>query len=326
MSAGVQLRSRDVGQVDLPHHAHTERGGALPRRAEIGQVEDQHVAAVAPSPREVTPRRRTGPGGRDHLQKTVAEGEHRVDKAERADAGIVERLAERKRSTHIVGDRMRSRPAASTAWRKPHPCTLGADVGGNIIHTLGLAPPRAHRRNPAAPCRPIPQRPRQGGSCSACGRLVRSPRDPSAAIYGVITIGALLAAESGRRETHLDTVASVIVAAGLYWLAHAYAGLLGRRLDGRERLTGGALLQALAHDWPLLRGASLPLGALLIAWLLGADQYTAISAALWSAVASLLALELVAGVRSRATRGELLLQAGVGLGMGLAIIALRLIV
>jgi hypothetical protein len=153
------------------------------------------------------------------------------------------------------------------------------------------------------------------------------PREnPSGAIYGVIAIGAVLAAESGHRETHLDTVASVILAAGLYWLAHAYSALLGRRLEGRDRLAGGALLQALAHDWALLRGASLPLAALLIAWLAGADQDTAVSAALWSAVATLIVLELTAGLRAHASRRELVLQAGVGLGMGLAIIALRLIV
>ena len=49
-------------------------------------------------------------------------------------------------------------------------------------------------------------------------------------MLGVIVIGALLAAESGLHETYLDTFASGGIAAALYWLAHAYSDVLGRRL------------------------------------------------------------------------------------------------
>lgn len=150
------------------------------------------------------------------------------------------------------------------------------------------------------------------------------PREnPSGAVYGVVVTGALLAAESGSHESHLDTVASVATAAALYWLAHAYSGLLGRRLAGAERLTLKALWRSLAYDWALVRGAAVPLIALVLAWLLGAAQATSVNIALWSAVVSLLALELIAGARSHVGRGELVLQASVGLAMGLAIIALK---
>ncbi len=152
------------------------------------------------------------------------------------------------------------------------------------------------------------------------------PREnPSGAVYGVIVIGALLAAESGSHDSHLETLASAAIAAALYWLAHAYSGLLGRRLAGIERLTPRALWRSLAYDWALIRGAAIPLIALVLAWLLGASQETSVNVALWSAVASLLALELIAGLRSRAGRGELVLQAAVGLAMGLAIIALKIV-
>src|SRR6202043_2267687 len=65
--------------------------------------------------------------------------------------------------------------------------------------------------------------------------------NPSGLVYGVIVIGALLAAESGRHESYLDTVASAVIAATLYWLAHAYATVLGRRLSSQEQLTARAL-------------------------------------------------------------------------------------
>jgi hypothetical protein len=149
--------------------------------------------------------------------------------------------------------------------------------------------------------------------------------NPGGAVYGLIVIGALLAAESGRHESYLDTIASAVLAATLYWLAHAYAGMLGRRLTHHERLSFAALSRALAHDWALVRGAAVPLMALAIAWGLGASQEAAVTAALWSAIAGLIALELLAGVRSHATLAELSVDAAVGLAMGTAILALKII-
>ncbi|HEY2140575.1 MAG TPA: hypothetical protein VGG98_00780 [Solirubrobacteraceae bacterium] len=147
--------------------------------------------------------------------------------------------------------------------------------------------------------------------------------NPAGIVYGVITIGALLAAESGRHESYLDTFASAAIALGLYWLAHTYANLLGRRLVTHERLTGHALWRAILHDWAIVRGAAIPLLALPIAWIAGAAQATAVAAALWSAVVSLVAFELLAGLRARAAPGELVLEGGVGIAMGIAILALK---
>jgi hypothetical protein len=45
-----------------------------------------------------------------------------------------------------------------------------------------------------------------------------SGENPAGVVYGVIAIGALMAAESGRHETYPDTVGSAIIAACLYWL------------------------------------------------------------------------------------------------------------
>lgn len=141
----------------------------------------------------------------------------------------------------------------------------------------------------------------------------------------MIVIGALLAAESPRHENYLDTLASAGIAAALYWLAHSYAGVLGNRLATRERLTGRALARALAHDWPLLRGASIPLLALLLTAALGASRATAVSAAVWASAASIALFELIAGLRSHAERRELVLEVSVGIAMGVAILALKIV-
>jgi hypothetical protein len=144
-------------------------------------------------------------------------------------------------------------------------------------------------------------------------------------VYGVIVMGALLAAESGRKETYLETFASALIAACLYWLAHAYATVLGQRLSTQEPLTPRALLRGLVHDWPLVKGAAIPLVALVLAWVTGASQQTAVGVALWSVVASLILFELIAGILSRATRAELALEAGVGVALGLGILVLQIV-
>ncbi len=149
--------------------------------------------------------------------------------------------------------------------------------------------------------------------------------NPAGTVYGMLVIGALLAAESGRYESYIDAAGSTLIALGLYWLAHAYANVLGRRLVTHERLTAGALGRALMHDWTIVRGAAIPLLALLLAWASGAGRETAINVALWSTVAGLIALELLAGVRAQTAPRELALEASVGIAMGVGIVALKIL-
>jgi hypothetical protein len=144
-------------------------------------------------------------------------------------------------------------------------------------------------------------------------------------IYGLIVMGALLAAESGRKETYAETFASALIVACLYWLAHAYATVLGRRLSTQEPLTAGALLQGLVHDWALMKGAAIPLLALVVVWAAGASQQTAVDVALWSVVASLVMFELLAGILSHASRAELALEVGVGVALGLGVLVLQIV-
>lgn len=150
-------------------------------------------------------------------------------------------------------------------------------------------------------------------------------KNPTRVVYGIITVGALMAAESGHHESYADAVGSAFIATGLYWLLHAYSSVLGHRLATGERLTASALSHSLTEEWAIVRGAAVPLSALLIAWAAGASQETGVTAALWSAVASLVAFELVAGIRSRATPGELALEVGVGMMMGGAILVLKVL-
>jgi hypothetical protein len=149
--------------------------------------------------------------------------------------------------------------------------------------------------------------------------------NPSGTIYGLVAIAALLAAESGRHETYLETELSAVIAAGTYWLLHAYARLLGHRLTTNEHLSARSLAGALARDRALLRGASVPIAALVLASIVGASQATAVTVALWTAVGAIVAFELAAGIRAHASAGELALETGVGVVLGVAVLSLKVV-
>lgn len=149
--------------------------------------------------------------------------------------------------------------------------------------------------------------------------------NPAGAVYGTIAIGALLAAEGGLRESYLETIGAAVVAIALYWLAHSYAELLGGRIESGEHLTASALWSALRRDWTIVRGALAPLLVLLICWAADVELETGVRIAIWTVAASLVVFELLAGLHSKARPAELLLEACVGLAMGIGVLALRAI-
>jgi hypothetical protein len=146
---------------------------------------------------------------------------------------------------------------------------------------------------------------------------------PERVVYGVILVGALIAAESGVHDGYLDKIGSTVLAMAIYWLAHSYSTVLGRRIATREQLSLGALRSAMAHDWGIVRGASIPLLTLVACGIAGASQTTAVNAAVWASVATLIAFELLAGIRADSAPKELALEGGVGVAMGVAILALK---
>jgi hypothetical protein len=148
-------------------------------------------------------------------------------------------------------------------------------------------------------------------------------RNPAGAVYGLITLGALLAAESGLRDTYPETIGSAAIAVVLYWFAHSYSDVLGLRLDEHESFSWAELWRTFSRDWAIAKGASLPLLALLIAWATGASQITGLTAAVWTTVACLIAFELAAGIRSKARPFDLALEVLVGASMGIGILVLR---
>ena len=151
------------------------------------------------------------------------------------------------------------------------------------------------------------------------------PDNPAGLVYGTVTVAALLAAESARRETYASTVASVVISLLLYWLAHAYAEYVGHRLEQEEHFTARGLGRTAAHEFAVVLGATVPLAVVLGAWVFGAALATAVSAAIWTAAGLIVALEIVAGVRTQLTGRELVEQTVFGVVLALLVIALRVV-
>jgi hypothetical protein len=149
--------------------------------------------------------------------------------------------------------------------------------------------------------------------------------NPGAAIYGLITVGAVLAAESTQRETYAKTLAAAVVAGTLYWLAHAYASLLGSRLQEGTRLSAGALVGVMRVEAPLLVGAAVPVLVLALCWALGSSLAVGTGAAVWVSAAVVAVAELWSGARAGAAGLELLLEAGTGALLGALLIALKVL-
>ena len=61
----------------------------------------------------------------------------------------------------------------------------------------------------------------------------------------------------------------------------------------------------------------------MIAWAVGASRESGVTAALRTAVVTVVVFEVLAGIRAKSTPAELLLKAAVGVTMGLAILAVK---
>jgi hypothetical protein len=149
--------------------------------------------------------------------------------------------------------------------------------------------------------------------------------NPARAIYGTIAVGALLAAESVRRETYAKNVEAVVVTLLVYWLAHSYADLAGERVRSGAQLTATRLGRTMLQELPLLFGATIPLATLLICWAAGTRLSIAVIAALWTSAAIVVVIELSAAVRGRLAARQFMFQAAVGALIGALVIFLKLL-
>ncbi len=175
---------------------------------------------------------------------------------------------------------------------------------------------------------PDPRRPRRPGIVpivSALSKWVEPEDNPSGVIYGAIAVGAVLAAESTRRETFPDTIEATALVLGLYWLAHTYATTVGDRLKTRATLSAGRLWRALLHEAAIVKGAAIPIAVLAVLWAAGVSLQTGVTVALWASATSLVVFEAIATVRSRITGLQRVAQIVIGTLLGAGVLLVRVV-
>lgn len=190
-------------------------------------------------------------------------------------------------------------------------------------------PPRRHPGSPPDADEPRSSRPSQvrlGRPRRAAARLVGvAAQNAGGAVYGTVTIGVMLAAEDARRAGYPETIGAAVIVLTLYWLMSFYTYSLGLRLRTRGKLDVTLFRQSAAHELAIIEGAFIPVLALLVAWVLGASVTAGVTAAVWATAVSIVTLEVAAGRRAQLPPRDLWLQAGAGAVMGLAIIALKIV-
>lgn len=145
------------------------------------------------------------------------------------------------------------------------------------------------------------------------------------AVYGTISVAALLSAESAMRETYPETVGAVLITLLMYWLAHSYSELASERLQTGERLTPLSVARTMVTELTILVGAAVPLLAVLVCWVAGASIDTGVTAGVWTSAAMIVVLEVAIGMHAELSGRELAAQVAVGALLGLLVIAVRLI-
>lgn len=151
------------------------------------------------------------------------------------------------------------------------------------------------------------------------------PTSLAGLIYGTISVAALLAAESAKRETYPKTVGAVAIMMVLYWIAHSYSEFTAERLTEHEPFTFTGLALGMMRDLTVLLGAAIPLVVILVCWALGASLSLAVAAASWTAAGIVITTEIVIGVRAKLEGRELVRQTAVGVLLGLLVVALRVL-
>ena len=151
------------------------------------------------------------------------------------------------------------------------------------------------------------------------------PTNPGRLVYGTIAVGTLLAAESARQETYVETVFAVAVTLLLYWLAHSYSEFVDRRLEHGKPFSLDGFADAARHELAVLVGAAIPLIVLVIWWVADASLGGAVSAAVWTSAIVIVVIEIVIGRRAELSGAEFVTQTTFGAILGLLVIALRLL-
>jgi hypothetical protein len=152
--------------------------------------------------------------------------------------------------------------------------------------------------------------------------LERQVERLAGAIYGTILVAGVLAATSAQDADVVDSAIYVFSTVFVFWLAHAWADSLARRVT-RTRTGLKGFRTTLANQWPLVQSAFPPIAVMLVASALGADDAQAIDWAAWSCVVLLAGWGVVVGRKEKGSTGGVVVTSVACAALGVLMIALK---
>jgi hypothetical protein len=146
----------------------------------------------------------------------------------------------------------------------------------------------------------------------------------SAAIYGLIVSGAVMAA-AGEHGSVRDVAITVFLTVLVYWLAESYADMLGEQIAEERPSTRARSWELLRQGFPLVEASYVPVFVLLIAWALGLSTTAAITAGLVANALLLIALGWIASAQANRSIPVRAGWAAVAGAFGMVMIAIKTI-
>ena len=147
--------------------------------------------------------------------------------------------------------------------------------------------------------------------------------NPQAVIYGIVIVGSVVAAESVQPSSGWRDVIATTVVLLVYWLVHTYAAIMGERFGAPEPISFKAVRATMAHEWGIMRGASLPILAMAMTALLDWSALRVAEVGMVAAVVSLTLVTILGGIRAGMRLPSIILQGLVGAMFGVFIALIR---
>ncbi|MFI7600386.1 hypothetical protein [Actinoplanes sp. NPDC049681] len=159
----------------------------------------------------------------------------------------------------------------------------------------------------------------------ASSRPPKSPHDvqeaTAAGLYGIIVSAAVMVASHA--PTASTTVVTVLATLSIYWAAERYARIVAERIHEGHRPRWETVRTQLTSGWEMITASLLPLGVLVVAWLLRSSLRTAVVAALICSTVMLCLAGWRIGREGRLSLVEQLISTAVAGLFGIALIGLK---
>ena len=159
------------------------------------------------------------------------------------------------------------------------------------------------------------------------GEPVHDERNLAGAIYGTILATSVVAGLSEGGQVDEGYAGLVVLATSfVFWLAHAYAAVLGQHLQRGHGLTWSRVRAIAGHEWPILTSA-IPSAALLGLGELGVlGRDTAYALAIGAAILSLVLWGVAYAREQGYSLAGVLLTGAFNGALGLVVVGLKVAV